>query len=380
MRVGIDYTAAVRQSAGIGRYTRNLVGALIELDDQVQFTLLVAGLGISDVSSAVAQLTTVSNVRLVNLPLTDRQLAVLWHRLRLPLWAELACGSLDVFYSPDFALPPLLRARSVLTVHDLSFMRLPECSESSLRAYLMRAVPKSVRRADVVLADSKSTRNDVIELLGTDPQRVKVVYPGVEARFRPVEDLHVLASVRQRYSLPRRFVLGLGTLQPRKNFRRLIDAYQLCRNTACGDVELVISGREGWLYQPIFERVAELGLEKQVHFTGHVDDGDLPALYSLAELFVFPSLYEGFGLPPLEAMACGTPVVTSSGSSLCEVVGDSALLIDPTDVKGLAQAMSRVMSDQQLRAQLIEQGLRRARRFTWRRAAEELFTILEQLG
>ncbi len=376
MRVGIDYTAAVRQSAGIGRYVRNLVGELLELNAGAQYVLLVAGLGIDDVASSLGLRRKAGNVRLVDLPVTDHLLAVLWHRLRLPLWVELACGSLDVFYSPDFALPPVRRARTVLTVHDLSFMRMPECSPPKLYAYLMRAVPASVQRADCVLADSECTRNDLIELLGADPARVRVVYPGVEHRFQRVQDVQVLDSVRRRYSLPARFLLGLGTLQPRKNFGRLIEAFDLCRHWLREPVELVIAGREGWLYDGIYQRVADLGLQGLVHFPGHVEDADLPALYSLAQAFVFPSLYEGFGLPPLEAMACQTPVVASFASSLPEVVCDAALLVEPTDVEAMAHAMCQVLSDQQLRTRMLESGLARARAFTWRAAAETLGRIL----
>ena len=204
MRIGIDYTAALNQGAGIGRYTRQLVQALLALDTRDEVVLIAAG-----GAQAGGALSAAGPWRAVSLPFSERVMTILWHRLHLPLWLELFAGKLDVFHSPDFALPPVRQARTVLTVHDLSFMRVPECSQPSLRAYLLRVVPPSVRRADVVLADSESTRNDVIELLGASPDRVRVVYPGVDACFRRVEDDRVLADVRRRYRLPEHFVLGV---------------------------------------------------------------------------------------------------------------------------------------------------------------------------
>jgi glycosyltransferase involved in cell wall biosynthesis len=266
-------------------------------------------------------------------------------------------------------------------------MRVPECSLPSLRAYLLRVVPASVRRADVVLADSESTRSDVTELLGVAPDRVWVIYPGVDGHFRRVHNQDALAAVRRRYHLPERFVLSVGTLQPRKNFERLIEAYAQVRSSvpplrgrASSNVDLVIAGGTGWMYDGIYRRVEELRLQGQVHFPGYVADEDLPALYSLADLFVFPSLYEGFGLPVLEAMACGTPVVTSNTSSLPEVVGDAGLTVDPHDVEALAEAMRQLLGDVGLRDAMVQRGLLQARQFTWSGAAEQLLRVYRELA
>jgi glycosyltransferase involved in cell wall biosynthesis len=376
MRIGIDYTAAVRQGAGIGRYTRQLVQALLELDRDDSYVLLAATGGVHASAAAWPQAgERRAPVRQVRLPVSDRTLNVIWHRLQLPLWVEWASGPLDILHSPDFALPPVRRARTILTVHDLSFMRVPECSDPRLRAYLLRVVPASVRRADVVLADSESTRQDVIELLGVDPARVEVVYAGVEPRFQRVRDAQTLQAVRSRYQLPAHFILGVGTLQPRKNFERLIEGFSHARDAVPAETHLVIAGGVGWLYESIYRRIEELGLQKAVHLPGYVTDEDLPALYSLADVFAFPSLYEGFGLPPLEAMACGTPVVCSNASSLPEVVGRAALTVDPLDVDALTDALRRALSDEPLRAELTQMGLTRARRFTWKQAASTLLDV-----
>jgi glycosyltransferase involved in cell wall biosynthesis len=387
MRIGFDYTAAVRQGAGIGRYTRQLFRALIELDAQNRYVLLVAGRGVArgegpqepvpglGYASEFAKLVKRPNVRVVNIPLSDRALAILWHRLRMPLWVELFCGELDLFHSPDFTLPPTRRARGVVTVHDLSFIRVPDSAHPRLRSFLLQAVSRSVQRADWVLADSQCTKRDLIELMGSSVERVEVIYPGVERRFRPIKEAAVLAAVQERYQLPSRFVLALSTLQPRKNFERLIRAYALMSEGLRRDVKLVIAGGRGWCYDSIFETVKALQLENAVHFPGYIADRDLPALYSLAELFALPSLYEGFGLEPLEAMACGTPVVTSNVSSLPEVVGDAGFCVDPLNVERLAEAMELVFGDEDLRQEMIRRGMERAQGFSWRAAARRLLHL-----
>lgn len=382
MRIGIDFTAAAQQGGGIGRLTRNVIGALAEIDRENEYHLFVAaGRGRDEEwkvgnLGAAFQTSNHPNFRLKTVPLSDHALAVVWHRLRLPLVAELFTGRVDVFHSPDFTLPPVWRARTLVTVHDLSFLRLPECFPDGLRRYLEAAVPRAVRRADHVIADSHNTRRDVMELLGAPGVKITVIHPGVEPRFRPMtgeSDRETLAAVRRKYNLPERFILGVGTIQPRKNFTRLVEAFGIL------NLHLVIAGGRGWLYEGVFERVRALGLEGRAHFLGFVDDADLPALYNLARLFAFPSLYEGFGIPPLEAMACGVPVVCSDTSSLPEVVGDAALTVDPLDVAALAEAMHRAIEDESLRASLVQRGLARAARFTWSKAAEELLEVYSSI-
>jgi len=304
---------------------------------------------------------------------------ILWHRLRLPLWVEIFTGAVEIFHSPDFVLPPVRAARTILTVHDLSFLRLPHCSEPHLRAYLIKAVPRSARRAHLILADSENTRRDVVDLLGIPSARVKVLYAGVDRRFRPVERTE---EVRSGYRLPERFILSVGTLEPRKNYEGLIEAFALLKEElpGAGSIKLVIVGQKGWLYGGIFTRVKELGLEEEVFFPGYVADEDLPALYSAAELFVYPSLYEGFGLPPLEAMACGTPVVASDAPCLPEVLGDAALFAPSGDPQALASAMEKALSDLDLRMRLRERGFKRAEHFTWEKSARRLLGIYKDLG
>lgn len=366
MRIGVDYTAAVRQGAGIGRYTRGLFRALAALDRENTYRLFVAARGVAVLAPASP------NFRMRRVPLTDQEVSFLWQRLRLPVPMELLLGSMDLFHSPDFVLPPTLRARTILTVHDLSFMRVPEYAHPSVREYLMRSVPHSIRRADLVLAVSASTQRDLIELLGVPEERLQVICEGVDDHFRLVEDEDALRAVRRRYRLGRPYVLGVGTLEPRKNFAGLVEALARLWERRHLDHELVIVGQRGWLYEPIFERVRSLKVEERVRFLGFAADEDLPAIYTLASCLAYPSFYEGFGLPVLEAMACGTPVVASRASSLPEVAGGAALLVDPHNVEELAEAVDRVLHDEALRAEMRAAGRRQAQGFTWERAAREL--------
>jgi len=369
LRIGIDYTAAVHQRAGIGRYARGLVRGLAQLDRENEYLLLVAG-------RPKDEGTFPPNFKPRYLPLSPHRATILWQRLRVPLPADLFTGLLDLFHSPDYVLPPLRRGRKVLTIHDLSFLRYPEGADPRLRWYLTQAVPHSIGQADLVLADSHNTKSDLIELLGVEAGRVEVLYPGVEERFHPLDE-GSLAPVKARYRLDFPFILIVGTLEPRKNHVGLLQAYTLLKGRH--PHRLVIAGGKGWLYEAIFREVERLSLEERVLFLGYVPEEDLPALYNLADLFVFPSFYEGFGLPPLEAMACGTPVVVSDISSMPEVVGDGALLVPPQDVEALAEAMKKGVSDASLREELRSKGLEQARRFSWSETAKRLLAIYKRV-
>jgi glycosyltransferase involved in cell wall biosynthesis len=259
---------------------------------------------------------------------------------------------------------------------------MPECYVPAFRRYLSDAVTRAVAKAGHILADSESTRHDLMELMAAGEDKVTVIYPGVEPRFCPVLDAQALTRVRARYELPQDFILGLGTLQPRKNFSGLIQAYDRLLRTsgdepAMQNLHLVIAGGKGWMYEDDLALVQRLGLAQRVRFTGFVDDKDLPALYSLASVFAFPSLYEGFGLPALEAMACGTPVVAADNSSLPEVVGQAAWLVEARDVEALAGALVALLTDELLRARLVDAGFEQARQFTWQDAANRLLSVYE---
>jgi glycosyltransferase involved in cell wall biosynthesis len=383
VRVAIDYTAAINQSAGIGRFVRSLVHALAEIDEVNHYLLIYAAPdGSCDLGSDLeSRFPSARNFSRRQLRLSQRYLDILWHRLQLPVPVSLVTGPVDIYHSPDFVLPPTGGARSLLTVHDLAFLLQPECAEASLREYLERTVPRSVRRADFVVADSENTRNDVICLLGVPAERVAVVPGGVDPSFAPVEDACRLRALREQLGVGEApFILALGVIEPRKNLGLLFDAYRILRDRHDLPHLLVVVGRRGWLWEDTIEHAERSPYAADIRFVGFVPDGDLPALYSAASVFAFPSLYEGFGLPPLEAMACGTPVVSSSSSSLPEVVGEAGLLIDPRDPESLASALERLLLDERLRAEYRRRGLAQAAMFTWQAAARTLLGVYERLA
>jgi len=372
-RIVIHYTPALTQTAGIGRYTRGLVEALAQLPtpDELQFTLFVMGRWPSP-RSWPAHFTWHTT------PLSELAMTRAWHRLHIPFPAEWLTGPADLYHSPDYVLPPLRRAIGIVTIHDLSFLRVPACADPGLRAFLTTEVPRAVTRARHVLADSESTRRDVIELLNVPPEKVSVVPAGISSAFRRIEDEVRLNAVHIRYGLPQRFILSLGRLEPRKNFVRLIQAYAHLRRRWAPPHHLVIVGGRGWLYDDILREPDRSGVSGWVHFLGFVPDEDLPALYSLADAFAFPSLYEGFGIPPLEALACGTPTVVADNSSLPEVVGDAALRVPAEDVAALTEALNRLLHDELWRERTLIAGPARARQFTWEAAAQRLLAAYRQ--
>ncbi len=378
-RIGIDVTAAVTQGGGIGRYTRELVKALVQSEcsgdyDYVFFTARPdRDLPVSD------PLPRGDNITYRQAPVSQAWLYRLWHRLRIPVPIQVTTGKLDLFHSPDFVLPAVLGPiPKLLTVHDLSFIRYPEAFTPALVRYLNQAVPRSIERASCILADSKATKKDLIDYWQVPAEKVSVLYSGVSNSFKPITDKRKLKETRIKYSLgDEPYILGVGTLQPRKNYSLLVRAFKKIAQQYPHN--LFIAGGKGWLYEEMMTEVDQLGLNHRVRFLGFVADDDLPGLYSQAALFVFPSLYEGFGLPLLEAMACGVPVITSNASSLPEVVGDAAVTLPPENMEAWSETILALMADSSRRTALVVAGFLQARRFTWNRAAKQLMSVYEEL-
>lgn len=373
MRILVDYTSGIAQGAGIGRYTRNLMDALLRIDRDDSFTLFSA-----DKPSPSRGFPSAPNVRTVVGPLSNKRMTTLWHRFRAPLPIEALAGAADVFHSPDFSLPPVARARTVVTIHDLAFLTNPECAVPSLRDYLLRVTPHAVRRADRIIAVSQRTADDLVALMGAPKEKITTIYLGVDPGLRRVDDPARLADVASQYGLRGPFILAVGTIEPRKNYERLIQAFAQIIGTPGAPAQLVIVGRKGWLYESVFETLERSRLGDAARILENVSDGDLAALYSMASSLVTPSLYEGFGIPPVEAMAYGLPVVVSDGGSLPEVVGDAGLVVPATDVDALAGALLRVTSDEALRAEMSRRSLARARQFDWGATARATLAVYRQ--
>ncbi len=369
--IAIDYTPAYQQGAGIGRYVRELINALAQLDHHTDYRLFVAGAKQADLGEPFG-----ANFTWKPTSISSKWLARLWHRAQLPLPINTFVGKVDLYHATDFVLPPLSKGiKSVLTVHDLSFVRVPESASPKLKQYLDDIVPRSIQRADHILADSQATKDDMIDLYNTPADKISVLLSGVDARFQSSHQ--PLATLASKYNFPLKpYVLCVGTVQPRKNYERVITA---CRSLldAGLDFNLLIAGGKGWLDAPIYDTINALNMGEKVHFLGFVDDDDLPSLYTHARCLAFPSLYEGFGLPILESMACGTPVLTSNISSLPEVAGDVAITLDPYDVNAISQGLKRLILNSPERDQRIVNGLNHVKQFTWRRSAEQLLAIYQ---
>ena len=364
----VDVSAAVHRRAGLGRYASSLIRALVRRDrvdpDRSAYALFYnRERGISPLAG------------LDHLPRST--VALGYKPWRMLVWAgQLARVGFDrllpdggLFHATEHLLLPLRSVPTVLTVHDLIFRHLPEHHKPLNRWYLNWALPLYCRRATHIIAVSDCTRCDLTTSYDVDPGKISVIHEAADPRFAPQLPERV-AEVRERYGLPERYVLFVGTLEPRKNLTRLLHAFEkLCRDGSCDG--LVLVGKRGWLYDDFFAELERSPAREEVILPGYVPDGDLPAFYAGAQVLAFPSLYEGFGLPVLEAMASGTPVACSGTSSLPEVVGDAALTFDPTNEEAILEALRQLVDSPGLRRELAERGLVRAAQFSWDRVAAQ---------
>lgn len=366
LRIAVDASAVPREMAGAGVYTCQLVRALAEVAGEHRLTVFARPELFDDLVSETFDV--------VHLRPRSRAGRLLWEQTRLP-WLLRRMG-VDVLHSPHHHTPLLLPGvRRVVTFHDVTFLLLPERYPIARRVFMRGVTRGAARVADAIVTPSEAVRRDVIRELGLAPERIVAIPEAAGAHFHSV-DAETAERVRQTYRLPDTYVLSVGSLEPGKNRSRLIRAFDRVREEG---VELVIVGQPAWRYEDDGSLVEQLGLAGVVRFLGYVPDDDLPGLYAGATLLAFPSLYEGFGLPVLEAMASGTPVVTSNGSAMAEVAGDAALLVDPLDTDALAAAMSRLLSDEALREELRARGAKRAGRYSWERTAMETLAVYERV-
>jgi glycosyltransferase involved in cell wall biosynthesis len=377
MRIGIDVTSAVMQGGGIGRYTRELVQATLSQQADHMYVLFSAP---PPLNKALSQIFPGNGqVTYKVAPVSEQWLYRMWYRARLPVSVQRFTGKLDLFHSPDFVLPPVSgNIPTLLTVHDLSFVHYPDVYPEVLVNYLNKVVPWSVARATHILADSAATKQDLVAIWQVPDEKITVLYSGVNAAFARVTAGEKITAVRQKYHLGEApYLLSVGTVQPRKNYQMLIQAFAPL--AAKFPHHLIIAGGKGWLYDEMMAEVEKQGVAERVHFIGFVDDEDLPALYSGAALYLFPSLYEGFGLPMLEAMACGVPVIASDVSSLPEVGAETAVLLPPHDLIQWTQKIDTLLSDSAQRQKMTEAGYKQVQKFSWQKASTQLLTLYQTL-
>ncbi|MFN8004690.1 MAG: glycosyltransferase family 1 protein [Acidobacteriota bacterium] len=373
MHIGIDAHAIGAQQGGNETYIRNLIRALAALDADNRYTIYLAN------AQAAAEWQNGFVVQHPNFSV--RLLPPPTPLVRVPVFLtyELRRRPVDVLHV-QYTAPPFCPAPVVATIHDLAFEHLPETFTRRGSLQLKLTVRRTARRAARIATVSEYSRQDLLRTYRLAPEKVVTTYNGIEPHFTTqTRAADEAAQVRQRFGIAREFLLAVGSLQPRKNLERLIRTYaRLRREQPDFAPQLVIVGRKLWLAESIFAEVSRQPWASDVILTGYVSDDDLPALYRTASAFVYPSLFEGFGLPPLEAMACGTPVITSNISSLPEVAGSAALLIDPLNEQELAAALQRILNDQPLRARLRAEGVRQAAKFTWRDAAEKTLQLYRE--
>jgi glycosyltransferase involved in cell wall biosynthesis len=372
MRIGIDTRLAhYRRAGGIAQYTLRLLQALLQLEGGDEFIALHH---YRDRPAGLLTLDAAKSRMLRGHPLFTPP----HHKLeQLTLPAELLAARLDVLHSPDFIPPFHRRCPAVITVHDLAFKLYPQLLTSESAAYYGQ-IERAAASAEQIIAVSEATRQDMLCLLPVNAQKISVIYEAADPLYRPRDDAATVQQVLRAYGLEPPFVLVVGTIEPRKNLLMLLRAFRGLLNRDPGCATLVIAGPRGWLADDVAALHAKLKLGDQTRFLGAVPAPELAALYGAAELFVMPSLYEGFGLPVVEAMACGAPVVVSNVSSLPEVAGDAGLCLAPDDVDAWAEAMRRVLNDPTLRSEMQQKSLRQARQFSWERAARETLAVYQK--
>jgi glycosyltransferase involved in cell wall biosynthesis len=366
LRIAIDAHSVGNKLGGNESYATNLIEALAEIDNVNQYKIFVttreARDRFSDRWPNFQVRATLPHTPFIRIPLT--------------LSAELRRNRVDVLHV-QFTAPPFSPCPVVVSIHDLSFEHLPQTFKRRSRMQLRMTVRRSARNAAQIIALSEHARMDLINTYHLIPEKVNVVPLAAPAAFAPVRDDNELQRVRQTYGIDGDYILSVGSIQPRKNLRRLIEAYSVLRHAQpeCKLPQLVLVGKNAWLYDETLRALKDTDVGASILLTGYVPESDLPALYSGALCFIYPSYYEGFGLPPLEAMKCGAPVIVGNRTSLPEVVGDAALMIDPFDVNAIAGAIQKMITDSEFRSELRVKGLERAKEFDWKETARQTLAV-----
>jgi glycosyltransferase involved in cell wall biosynthesis len=367
-RVGINAHLLTEEEgyrrAGVHRYIYNLLIHVLRQDPEGDYAVFL--------NSRCALSLSCCQKR-SRLPTYRPLVRILWEQFLQPL--EVQAENVALLHSPVNVQPLFLPCKGVTTVTDLSFVVFPQSFRAGQRVYQRLFTRLSARRATHVITYSASTAQDLTRFFAVPGKKISVVFPGVDAAYRPVRDDSVLADFKRQRGLPHRFILFVGTLEPRKNLVTLLRAFAQFRRRMEDDYKLVLGGGKGWLHRPLFAAIEELQLEDDVLLPGFIPEEELPLWYNAADVFVYPSVYEGFGLPPLEAMACGTPVIVSDASSLPEVVGDAGILVDPHRPHDWADALSLLCQNANRREALAQQGVERAKEFTWTRMARETIRV-----
>lgn len=388
MKIGIDLRAIGQgKYSGVEEYTLNLLDALFAVDKKNNYLLFSSGQKISGRYMEFSQKSKKNNpnVGLYHCPVSNRILNTFFKLFSWPKIDNMISGA-DIIFEPNINLLPSSRAKKTVTFHDLSFEKYGNFFSAKQTFWHNFVDPKKLaNEADLIIAVSESTKNDLVEIYGIPFEKIKVIYSGIGRAARGEQKIACkdadLKNIRGKYDLPKKYMLYLGTLEPRKNIIGIIKAFEIFKkNFPKNEEKLVIAGSKGWLYEEIFRTAGKSLFKSDIIFSGFIDDKDKAILYNLSNLFVFPSFYEGFGFPPLEAMAQGVPVITSDCSSFPEVVGDAAIMVNPYSSTQLAEAMAEILFNNELREKLIKKGLLRAKKFSWEKCARETLEVFENMN
>ena len=374
MKIAIDAQPLLEQSAGVTYYSKGLIEAVLKQDKKNYYDLLLWRLFPKKTFSVLGEGRNFSYRYQRFFPY---KVFYKLHKWVIDIPLELFFGRHDLYFFPNFVIYPHLKGKSVILIHDLTFERVPQYVARRNVDFLRKFVPSSVAQADHVVVNCEFTKRELIEAYRVPAEKVTVAYPGVDPKSFYPRSAKDKEEIKRKYGIAKPFLLFLGTLEPRKNVPAILKAYADLSNRR--DFNLVLAGKKGWLSEEIFRTVADLGLEEDVIFTGYVPEEDRPRLMSAAEVFVFPSFFEGFGMPVVEAQACGTPVVTSNTTSLPEAAGEGAVLVDPKNVSQLTRALEEVLSSESRRKELVKKGLANAHRFDWNDSAQKLIEIFNSL-
>ena len=375
MRIMIDARSVDARQSGVGNYVTHLIRGLKEIDKKNHYILMVTEKQKGGMSE------TFSSFENYTVPFSNENhiLGDAWEFWVLP--RLLRKYAIDLFHGPAFLAPPFQNGfKSVTTIHDLVAFHHPKTIPAKYAIYMRFLIRMMIKKTRGIITDTACIKGEIIDFFNIDPSRIFTVPIAVSEQFRPIKDQELIAQVKKRYGIQRRYFLYVGNIEPRKNLSRLFLACDSIREKLSRDFQLVVTGKKGWLYREIFETLAGTAFRDNIVFTQYVKKTDIPILYNGADFFVFPSIYEGFGLPILEAMRCGTPVITSSVSSMPEVAGDAALFVDPFKISDIAEKILSLAFDESLQKALRNKGFKQAAKFSWERTAQLTQQVYEAIG
>lgn len=377
MKIGIDATVLgdeYHNKGGIYHYILHLIKALKEIDHENQYKIWFHFLRKDsfhryEEACKLLNLDTLKNFKIIKSNLPNYRG---WY-MRLPV--DFFIGPVDIFHGPAHFAMPVIRGKTIVTIHDIDFIKIPDYLEKGWVKYKGKYTQLSIKRANIIITISNYMKNELMESLGVPEEKIRVIYQGVSPEFTILKNKENLHEIRKKYGIKIPYILFVGTFHKNKNLIRLVDAFHRLKMSSHLPHQLVLAGGKGELTADLHQSIRKLKIEEAVILPGYISEEDIYTVYNNSDLFVFPSLFEGFGIPVLEAMACGVPVVASNVCSLPEVVGDAGLLVDPMNVDSIAEGIYKVLSDKELRYDLIKKGLKRAKLFSWEKTAKETIEI-----